>query len=90
MPSVSSIRATLIKSCQYQQQVQMGGSLMKEGVPSPSIPLIDPLDSYYLLNPSGDLSSTQSEFENWFRDQDFEVLLQSTPGIRTSKKKENP
>ncbi|KAF3628570.1 putative DNA polymerase delta subunit 4-like [Capsicum annuum] len=81
MPSVSSIRATLIKSCQYQQQVQMGGSLMKEGVPSPSIPLIDPLDSYYLLNPSGDLSSTQSEFENWFRDQDFEGKCGTAPAV---------
>ncbi|KAJ8572576.1 hypothetical protein K7X08_009087 [Anisodus acutangulus] len=49
-----------------QQQVQMRGSTIQR-VPSHSIPLIDPLDSYYLLNPSGDLSSTQSEFENRFR-----------------------
>ncbi|CAN4108060.1 unnamed protein product [Withania somnifera] len=81
MPSVSSIRATLIKCCQYQQQVQMGESPMKQGVPSPSIPLIDPLDSYYLLNPSGDLSSTQSEFENWFRDQDFEGKCGTAPAV---------
>lgn len=80
MPSVGSIRATLIKCCHDEQEVQMGGYPMKQGVPSsPSNPLIDPLDSYYLLNPSGDLSSTQSEFENWFRDQDFEVLLYFTP-----------
>ncbi|KAK4739682.1 hypothetical protein R3W88_003379 [Solanum pinnatisectum] len=82
MPSVSSIRATLIKCCQDQQQVQRGGSPMKQGVPSsPSIPLIDPLDSYYLLNPSGDLSSTQSEFENWFRDQDFEGKCGTAPAV---------
>ena len=88
MPSVSSIRATLIKCCQDQQQVQKGGSPMKQGVPlSPSIPLIDPMDSYYLLNPSGDLSSTQCEFENWFRDQDFEVLLHFSPGLFFKKKK---
>ncbi|XP_060167773.1 separase isoform X1 [Lycium barbarum] len=81
MPSVSSIRATLIKCCHYQEQVQMGGSPMKQGVPSPSIPLIDPLDSYYLLNPGGDLSSTQSEFENWFRDQDFEGKCGTAPAV---------
>lgn len=90
MPSISSIRATLIKCCPYQQQVQLlkcyQGSPMEQGVPSHSIPSIDPLDSYYLLNPSGDLSSTQIEFESWFRDQDFEVLFYFTLEIRTVKR----
>ncbi|XP_070034034.1 separase isoform X2 [Nicotiana tomentosiformis] len=85
MPSISSIRATLIKCCPYQQQVQLlkcyQGSPMEQGVPSHSIPLIDPLDSYYLLNPSGDLSSTQIEFESWFRDQDFEGKCGTAPAV---------
>ncbi|KAK4339952.1 hypothetical protein RND71_041414 [Anisodus tanguticus] len=81
MPSVSSIQATLSKCYQYQQQVHMRGSTMKQGVTSHSIPLIDPLDSYYLLNPSGDLSSTQSEFENWFRDQDLEGKCGTAPAV---------
>ncbi|CAI9103911.1 OLC1v1002504C4 [Oldenlandia corymbosa var. corymbosa] len=36
-------------------------------------PVIDPLDSFYVLNPSGDLSKTQFEFEKWFKDQKIEV-----------------
>ena len=38
-----------------------------------AFPLIDPLDAFYLLNPSGDLSSSQAAFEKWFRDQNIEV-----------------
>ncbi|KAM5574597.1 hypothetical protein ABKV19_013836 [Rosa sericea] len=34
--------------------------------------LNDPLDAFYLLNPSGDLNYTQNEFETWFRDQNLE------------------
>ncbi|XP_056159390.1 separase isoform X2 [Syzygium oleosum] len=60
MPSVGSIFLTLDRSSQREEQ-QVG--------PIASFPFIDPLDAYYLLNPSGDLSSTQVEFENWFRDQ---------------------
>ncbi|XP_039174098.1 separase isoform X2 [Eucalyptus grandis] len=60
MPSVGSIFQTLDRSSQREEQV---------GPPIASFPFIDPLDAYYLLNPSGDLSSTQVEFENWFRDQ---------------------
>lgn len=61
MPSVGSISAVLKKR-----------SLQGKTARS-SFPLIDPLDSFYLLNPGGDLSETQGEFENWFRDQNFEV-----------------
>ncbi|KAF8019982.1 hypothetical protein BT93_G0618 [Corymbia citriodora subsp. variegata] len=60
MPSVGTIFLTLDRSSQREEQV---------GPPVASFPFIDPLDAYYLLNPSGDLSSTQVEFENWFRDQ---------------------
>ncbi|XP_030513656.2 separase isoform X1 [Rhodamnia argentea] len=60
MPSVGSFFLALDRSSQLEEQV---------GPPVASFPFIDPLDAYYLLNPSGDLNSTQVEFENWFRDQ---------------------
>ena len=66
MPSVGSISMTLGRSWHYQEQV---------GRNAAAFPLIDPLDAFYLLNPSGDLSSTQAEFENWFSDQNFEVIF---------------
>ncbi|VFQ59063.1 unnamed protein product [Cuscuta campestris] len=65
MPSVGAITATLLKRCLHQETLEEGDGLN-------SIPFIDPLDSYYVLNPSGDLSSTQAEFENWFNEQNFE------------------
>ncbi|XP_057494488.1 LOW QUALITY PROTEIN: separase-like [Actinidia eriantha] len=63
MPSISSISATLDRYCRLQEQV---------GSNSAIIPLIDPLDAFYLLNPSGDLSSTQIEFEDYFREKNLE------------------
>lgn len=60
MPSIWSISARLDKS--YHDQVR-------------TFPLIDPLDAFYLLNPDGDLSCTQNEFENWFKDQQLEVYF---------------
>ncbi|XVF00736.1 hypothetical protein REPUB_Repub04eG0027100 [Reevesia pubescens] len=70
MPSVGSISMTLERSWHYQEQV---------GINAAALPLIDPLDAFYLLNPSGDLSSTQAEFENWFRDQNFEGKAGTVP-----------
>ena len=65
MPSVGSISATLDRSHRWQEQV---------GRICATFPLIDPVDAFYLLNPSGDLSSTQVEFEKWFRDHNLEVI----------------
>ena len=65
MPSVGSISSTLDRS--HHQQEQVGRNCA-------TFPLIDPLDAFYLLNPSGDLSNTQVEFENWFRDHNLEVI----------------
>lgn len=65
MPSVSSLIFTLERSSHYQEKVV--------SIASRNLPLIDPMDAFFLLNPSGDLSSTQVEFENWFRDQRLEV-----------------
>ena len=65
MPSISSISATLDRYCRLQEQVGRNSAIF---------PLIDPLDAFYLLNPSGDLSSTQVEFEDYFREKNLEVI----------------
>ncbi|KAK7839536.1 separase [Quercus suber] len=70
MPSVGSISETLDRSHHRQEQV---------GRICATFPLIDPVDAFYLLNPSGDLSSTQVEFENWFRDHNLEGKAGSAP-----------
>ena len=33
------------------------------------LPVMDPYNAFYLLNPSGDLSNTESTFEDWFKNQ---------------------
>lgn len=66
MPSVGSIAATLERIHHHEQLVK--GLLA-------TFPLIDPLDAFYLLNPSGDLSETQLLFEDWFRNQNLVVCL---------------
>lgn len=66
MPSIGSIFATFERCSQNQENIEAS---------VPAFPFIDPLDSYYLLNPDGDLSKTQAEFENWFKDQNIEVIL---------------
>ncbi|XP_073125634.1 separase isoform X2 [Henckelia pumila] len=72
MPSVDSIFVTLDRCCQNQELI---------GPAIPAIPLIDPLDSYYLLNPDGDLRRTEVEFENWFKDKNIEGKTGSVPTI---------
>lgn len=64
MPSVGSIFTSLHR---YGQEKLGKGSMV--------FPSIDPLDAYYLLNPSGDLSSTEVEFDKWFKDQNLEVTF---------------
>ena len=34
-----------------------------------SLPIADPYNKFYLLNPSGYLVSTQAAFEDWFKNQ---------------------
>ncbi|CAN8325640.1 unnamed protein product [Cochlearia groenlandica] len=70
MPSVGSISAVLKKR-------RLQGETSRSSVAS--FPVIDPLDSFYLLNPGGDLSDTQVEFESWFRDQNIEGKAGSVP-----------
>lgn len=59
MPSVGSIHVLL------KQPMILGFSN--------TYPSVDPSNAYFLLNPSGDLSYTQLEFEEWFKSQKWEV-----------------
>ncbi|XP_010433961.1 PREDICTED: separase-like [Camelina sativa] len=70
MPSVGCISAVLKKR-------SLQGEPARPHLDS--FPLIDPLDSFYLLNPGGDLPETQDMFESWFRDQNFEGKAGSEP-----------
>ncbi|XP_077213689.1 separase isoform X2 [Tasmannia lanceolata] len=63
MPSVSSIGMTFNKISLRQERF---------GRVVDNFPSVNPLDAYYLLNPSGDLSDTQVAFEEWFRNQKWE------------------
>ncbi|XAR49404.1 Separase [Bertholletia excelsa] len=71
MPSIGSIFAILEKCCTKEHI----------GKVPVSFPLIDPLDAFYLLNPGGDLSRTQVEFEEWFRDQNLKGKSGCPPSI---------
>ncbi|KAL1827171.1 separase isoform X3 [Daucus carota subsp. sativus] len=70
MPSICSIFASLDRH-----------DHKKLGTGSMVFPSIDPLDAYYLLNPSGDLISTEVEFDKWFKDQNLEGKTGMTPTI---------
>ncbi|CAH9052128.1 unnamed protein product [Cuscuta europaea] len=74
MPSVGAINATLVKRCLHQEAIEKGNLLN-------SIPLVDPLDAYYVLNPDGDLSFTQATFEGWFNDKNFEGTSGVAPTV---------
>ncbi|OVA03751.1 Peptidase C50 [Macleaya cordata] len=63
MPSLGSITAVLRTVYHLEEHI---------GSTAAIFPSIDPLDAFYLLNPSGDLDRTQVEFEEWFRDQKLE------------------
>ncbi|KAK9665217.1 hypothetical protein RND81_14G098400 [Saponaria officinalis] len=69
VPSVASISVAL----------QRRSALEKTGRISARFPLIDPLDAFYLLNPSGDLSCTQAEFEDWFKSQKIQGMSGVAP-----------
>ncbi|KAL6984316.1 separase [Sarracenia purpurea var. burkii] len=73
MSSIGSISTTLNKCCRLQEQVVRNAAIF---------PLIDPLETFYVLNPNGDLGSTQVEFEDYFREKKFEVKPLSKKGAR--------
>ncbi|KAK6915925.1 hypothetical protein RJ641_018786 [Dillenia turbinata] len=72
MPSVCCILAAVHESHHFREGIGKSNSVF---------PLIDPLDAFYVLNPSGDLHNTQVQFENWFADQKFEGKAGTAPTI---------
>ncbi|KAK6945493.1 hypothetical protein RJ641_013037 [Dillenia turbinata] len=71
MPSVCCILAAVHRSHHFGEGIGKSNN--------GAFPLIDPLDAFYVLNPSGDLHSTQVQFENWFADQKFEGKAGTAP-----------
>lgn len=73
MPSVGSIRALLrqqtydggLTGVNASPDLHVGKQCAEEGRRS-----VNASNSYYLLNPSGDLSSTQAAFEDWFASEE--------------------
>ncbi|KAL5992926.1 hypothetical protein ACLOJK_013845 [Asimina triloba] len=65
MPSVDSISTAMNRSRIPQLHA--------------NFPSIDPMNAYYLLNPSGDLRSTQDEFEEYFRNRNWKGKAGSVP-----------
>lgn len=66
MPSVGSILLGFNRNQHLHKERDAMGAYF---------PVVDPFNAYYLLNPSGDLSSTQVEFEKLFKDHNWEVNL---------------
>uniref|UniRef100_A0A0D9VLJ6 separase n=1 Tax=Leersia perrieri TaxID=77586 RepID=A0A0D9VLJ6_9ORYZ len=62
MPSMGSIFLALTRSNNYGKDAC---------VIAPPFPVIDPFNTFYLLNPSGDLSSTQEEFDRLFKNYEW-------------------
>ncbi|KAF0931269.1 hypothetical protein E2562_002616 [Oryza meyeriana var. granulata] len=62
MPSIGSIFLSLVRSNNYCKDAHVIG---------PPFPVIDPFNTFYLLNPSGDLSSTQDEFDQLFKNYEL-------------------
>ncbi|CAM0943846.1 unnamed protein product [Alopecurus aequalis] len=62
MPSMRSIFVALTRSTNHHKEAS---------ATAPPFPVIDPFDAFYLLNPSGDLISTQEEFDQLFRNYEW-------------------
>ncbi|KAL4588484.1 hypothetical protein LXL04_001375 [Taraxacum kok-saghyz] len=77
MPSVATISSTFDKYFQNQNNQNQEKEKEKEK----DFPMIDPLDAYYLLNPGGDLPTTQSNFQNWFKDQNLQGTSGTSPTV---------
>ncbi|XP_049936932.1 separase isoform X2 [Nymphaea colorata] len=66
MPSVGSVLSTLNRWSSNEVWARRG---IDDGG---NFPCINLFDAFYLLNPGGDLSGTQAEFEDWFKSQNWE------------------
>ncbi|KAH7835743.1 hypothetical protein Vadar_029399 [Vaccinium darrowii] len=74
-PSIGSIFAILDRCCQFQEHDAKNAGIF---------PLINPLDAFYLLNPSGDLNGTQGKLEDFFRERNLEGKAGTAPTIEES------
>jgi separase len=76
MPSVGIIQALVIHRSLHEATKRKVENLASKIVSDEHfrantaiVPSIDPYNAYFLLNPSGDLGSTQSAFEEMFKTQ---------------------
>lgn len=62
---------SLLKGRKNTKQERSSRKTMKSSVLEQPVrlPTVDPYNTFYLLNPSGDLGSTQAAFEDWFKNQ---------------------
>ena len=80
MPSIGAVQALVTQRGLHEEMKRKQGSLASQFPRRvvayehslaclPDVPSIDPYDAYFLLNPSGDLGSTQAAFEEMFKSQ---------------------
>lgn len=66
MPSVESIY-TVFDRCSNQKE-QLGRNFI-------SFPFIDPLNAFYVLNPTGDLIDSQTSFESFIKSKKLRLKV---------------
>ena len=80
MPSIGAIQALVTQRSLHEtmkkKQESLASQFQRRVVANehslacvPDVPSINPYDAYFLLNPSGDLESTQAAFEEMFKSQ---------------------
>jgi len=70
MPSIRSIFLALTRSTNHHEDAS---------AIAPPFPVIDPFDAFYVLNPSGDLVSTQEEFDQLFKNYEWKGNAGNAP-----------
>ncbi|XP_078168632.1 separase isoform X1 [Carex rostrata] len=68
MPSMGSIFLTLDRNYQRHREKEREELLFSNSY----FPKVDPFDTYYLLNPSGDLKDTEDDLKLWLEGLNFE------------------
>ncbi|KAJ4768331.1 hypothetical protein LUZ62_078706 [Rhynchospora pubera] len=68
MPSIGSIFLTLDRNYQRHREKEREEFLFGTSY----FPKVDPFDTYYLLNPSGDLKETEEDLKPWLEGLNFE------------------
>ncbi|KAG0632141.1 hypothetical protein M758_1G307400 [Ceratodon purpureus] len=74
MPSVGGIRALLVHqqlaSSNFSSNLLTNKTALEKTLNADLVaePCVNPYNTYYVLNPSGDLAKTQQAFEDWFKE----------------------